>query len=242
MRILATENTVAQKQFSVYYQPKFGYMCGYPLAAEALVKFENKNFITESDECVLAEVAHQIAKWLDAGIAPPPVSVNISHMDLSLADTAEHIRNTVDSYRVPHRLIELGITENAFSEDKDILIYNLRKLQNYGFLISLNNFGIEYSSLSSLKELPIDILILDPGLFQDYYSSKRTRQIISYTIMLAKDLGICTVADGIENIEQVAFLSALECDLLQGSFFSRPLPVEEYEETIRCIRALRQQL
>ena len=242
MKQYEVKNTLTRNQFSVYYQPKFGYMCGYPLAAEALIKFENNTFITELDEYVLAEVAKQIAKWLAAGITPPPVSVNISHMDLARTDMAEHIRDMVDFYHVPHHLIEFGITENAFSKDKDILIYNLRKLQNYGFLISLNNFGGGYSSLSSLKELPIDILILDPRLFSDSDSSQRAQKIVSYIITLAKNLGICTIAEGIENIEQVAFLSALECDLLQGSFFSRPLPVEEYEETIRSIHDLRQAL
>ena len=131
---------------------------------------------------------------------------------------------------MPHQFIELELTESAFFDDKAILINTVRKLREYGFIVSMDDFGAGYSSLNSLKELQLDVLKLDADFFRGVESVDRGMLIVSEVIDLAKKLNMKIVAEGIESREQVEFLTEQECDLIQGYFYAKPMPISEFEE------------
>ena len=179
---------------------------------------------------MLIEVAKLQAGWLAEGKQLVPISVNVSRAHFTQLDLAEHICSIVDLYKVPHQYIELELTESAFFDDKDVLLGTVRKLKEYGFKVSMDDFGAGYSSLNSLKELPLDIIKLDAEFFRGASDINRSNLIVGDTISLAKKLGMEIVAEGIETREQVDFLAQQDCDLIQGFYFAKPLPVEEFVE------------
>ena len=135
----------------------------------------------------------------------------------------------VDRFGIPHDVIELELTESAFFDDKEALLRTLKKLKDYGFTLSMDDFGAGYSSLNSLKELPLDIVKLDAEFFRNSDAEGRGDLIVGDTISLAKKLNMKIVAEGIETREQVDFLAEKNCDLIQGYYFAKPMPVKEFE-------------
>jgi len=178
---------------------------------------------------MLEEVAIQQAKWMEEGRTLFPISVNVSRAHFTREDLAEHICGIIDKYNVPHNVIELELTESAFFDDKQVLIGTVKKLREYGFIVSMDDFGAGYSSLNSLKELSIDVLKIDADFFRGAESVDRGMLIVSEVIDLAKKLNMKIVAEGIESREQVDFLTAQECDLIQGYYFAKPMSLDEFE-------------
>lgn len=241
------EDGLMNHEFQVYLQPKYSTSDESLSGAEALVRwlskdkglippnkfipiFEKNGFIIRLDDYMLAEVAKQQAKWLAEGKKLIPISVNVSRAHFSREDLAEHIREIIDTYHVPHDVIELELTESAFFDDKDILLDTVKKLKEYGFLISMDDFGAGYSSLNSLKDLPLDVLKLDAEFFRGDMDNKRGKIIVQEAIHLAKNLQMKIVAEGIETKEQVEFLASHGCDLIQGFYYARPMPLEDFEK------------
>ncbi|MBO4534106.1 MAG: GGDEF domain-containing protein [Treponema sp.] len=241
------DKALANNEFQVYLQPKYSTKKEELSAAEALVRwihpeygfvspgkfipiFEKNGFIIKLDDFMLTEVAKLQAQWLEQGKKLVPISVNVSRAHFSRDDLAEHICNIVDEYKVPHEFIELELTESAFFDDKQALLGTVKKLKDFGFKVSMDDFGAGYSSLNSLKELPLDIIKLDAQFFREIDDKKRADLIVGDTIKLAKKLGMQIVAEGIETREQVDFLADQHCDLIQGFYFAKPLPIEEFEE------------
>lgn len=241
------DKALENNEFQVYLQPKYSTKKEELSAAEALVRwihpefgfvspgkfipiFEKNGFIIKLDDFMLTEVSKLQAKWLSEGRKLVPISVNVSRAHFSRQDLAEHICSIVDEYKVPHEFIELELTESAFFDDKQMLLGTVKKLKEFGFKVSMDDFGAGYSSLNSLKELPLDIIKLDAQFFRDIEDKKRADLIVCDTIKLAKKLGMQIVAEGIETREQVDFLAGQHCDLIQGFYFAKPLPVTEFEE------------
>ena len=179
---------------------------------------------------MLEEVARQQAEWIAQERTIVPISVNVSRAHFTREDLAEHICEIVDRYKVPHSCIELELTESAFFDDKKVLLQTVKKLRDNGFLVSMDDFGAGYSSLNSLKELKIDVLKIDADFFRNVEEVERGMLIVSEVIDLAKKLDMKIVAEGIESRDQVDFLVQQECDLIQGYFFAKPMPVEEFVE------------
>ena len=241
------EKALINKEFQVYLQPKYNTKEEVLSGAEALVRwihptegfvppyrfipiFENNGFIIQLDDYMLTEVARQQAKWIAEGKKVVPISVNVSRVHFVKEDLAEHICQIVDAFHVPHEVIELELTESAFFDDKEVLLNTIKKLKAYGFAISMDDFGSGYSSLNSLKELPLDVVKLDAGFFREEDEAGRGKLIVEDTISLAKKLDMKIVAEGIETREQVDFLAAMDCDLIQGYYFAKPMPITEFEE------------
>ena len=241
------ENALINKEFQVYLQPKYSTKDEVLSGAEALVRwmhptegfvppyrfipiFETNGFVMQLDDYMLTEVARQQAKWIEEGKRVVPISVNISRVHFIKEDLAEHICQIVDEFKVPHNLIELELTESAFFDDKGVLLNTIKKLKSYGFAISMDDFGSGYSSLNSLKELPLDVVKLDAGFFRDTDENGRGKLIVGDTISLAKKLDMKIVAEGIETRDQVDFLATMNCDLIQGYYFAKPMPISEFEE------------
>ncbi len=241
------ESALLNKEFQVYLQPKYSTKEEVLSGAEALVRwihpkegfvapyrfipiFESNGFVIQLDDYMLTEVARQQAKWLAEEKQVVPISVNVSRVHFLREDLAEHICKIVDEFQVPHHLIELELTESAFFDDKNVLLGTIKKLKSYGFPISMDDFGAGYSSLNSLKELPLDVVKLDAEFFRREDEAGRGRLIVGDTISLAKKLQMKIVAEGIETREQVDFLTELDCDLIQGYYFAKPMPIAEFEE------------
>lgn len=234
-------------EFQVYLQPKINTIDESLAGAEALVRwihpqegfippnrfipiFERNGFILKLDDYMLEEIAKLQAEWIDQGRDVVPISVNISRAHFAKEDLAEHICGIVDKYNVPHNVIELELTESAFFDDKEVLLQTVKKLREAGFIVSMDDFGAGYSSLNSLKELQLDVLKLDADFFRGADAGERGLLIVSEIIDLAKKLNMTIVAEGIESREQVDFLAEQECDMIQGYFFAKPMPIAEFEE------------
>lgn len=235
------------EEFVVYYQPKYDPKTNELRGAEALIRwefpdlglispgrfipiFEKNGFITEIDHYMIRHVAADQKAWLDRGLPCVPVSVNVSRAHFIESDLAEQIRDMVDLAGTPHNYIEIELTESAFFDDKKALLSTINKLKEYGFAVSMDDFGSGYSSLNSLKDLPLDVLKLDAEFFRGDAADERGRIVVSEAIRLAKNLNMRIVAEGVEVREQVEFLAGEDCDMIQGYIFDKPMPGADYEQ------------
>ncbi|MCR4619001.1 MAG: GGDEF domain-containing phosphodiesterase [Lachnospiraceae bacterium] len=239
------KQALENEEFVVYYQPKYDPKTDKLTGAEALIRwqspefgfvtpnriipiFEQNGFITEIDHYMIRHVARDQKKWLDAGYKCVPVSVNVSRAHFSEDDLAEQILELVDSEGAPHELIEIELTESAFFDDKKAMLSTIAKLKNYGFAVSMDDFGSGYSSLNSLKDMPLDVLKLDAEFFRGEDEDGRGKIVVTEAIKLAKSLNMRTVAEGVEIKDQVDFLATLGCDMIQGYYYAKPMPADEY--------------
>ena len=244
------QRALDNEEFLVYYQPKYDPKTTKIRGAEALIRwnspefglvppgkfipiFEKNGFITKIDHYMLKHVAADQKKWLDKGYNCVPVSVNVSRAHFIESDLAEQIRDMVDAAGTPHDLIEIELTESAFFDDKKALINTINRLKSYGFAVSMDDFGSGYSSLNSLKDMPLDVLKLDAEFFRGESDGGRGELVVSEAIRLGKMLNMKIVAEGVEVKEQVDFLADADCDMIQGYYFAKPMPGNEYEERLR---------
>ena len=233
-------------EFLVYLQPKYTTVEEKVSGAEALVRwnkgnnelispgqfiplFEKNGFIVELDMYMLKNVCRIQRSWMDKGYQPMPISVNISRVHFANPHLSEIIRDTVDEYGIPHEMIELELSESAFLQNKQRLITTVIHLRKHGFLVSMDDFGAGYSSLNSLKDIPLDVVKLDGELFRITEEAERGLTVIRSAILMAKDLNMKVVAECIETKEQVDFLCAIGCDIIQGYYYAKPMPVEQFE-------------
>lgn len=241
------EAALLNREFQLYLQPKYHPVTEKIVGAEALVRwisptdgmilpnrfipiFEENGFITRLDDYMISEVAKLQSEWKIQGQKIIPVSVNVSRVNFVKEDLAEHICHLVDGYGADYANIELELTESAFFGNKELLQKILKELKLCGFRISMDDFGAGYSSLNSLKDLPIDVLKLDMDFFRGEDTQERGEIVVKETIRLAKALNMKIVAEGIEKKEQVEFLAEQGCDMIQGFYFAKPMPVEEFNE------------
>ncbi|MDE6969782.1 MAG: EAL domain-containing protein, partial [Eubacterium sp.] len=244
------EAALLNGEFQLYLQPKYHPVTEKILGAEALVRwiseedgmippnrfipvFEENGFITRLDDYMISEVAKLQSEWKINGQKQIPVSVNISRVHFVKEDLAEHICHLVDGYGADHALIELELTESAFFGNKKLLQTILKKLKMCGFCLAIDDFGAGYSSLNSLKDLPIDVLKLDMDFFRGEDTLQRGEIVVKETIRLAKALDMKIVAEGIEKKEQVEFLAEQDCDMIQGFYFAKPMPVDQFNQIMK---------
>lgn len=235
------------EEFAVFYQPKYDPKTDELRGAEALIRwqspelgfippgrfipiFEKNGFITEIDHYMLEHVAKDQKAWLEKGCKCVPVSVNISRAHFIESDLAEQIRDIVDGIGTPHNLIEIELTESAFFDDKKAIVSTIVKLKNYGFSVSMDDFGSGYSSLNSLKDMPLDVLKLDAEFFRGEDAGERGEIVVAEAIKLAKNLNMRIVAEGVEVKEQVDFLAKQDCDMIQGYYYAKPMPKNDFEQ------------
>ena len=244
------QQALFNEEFEVYYQPKYDPVTNKLKGAEALIRwqspdygfvspgriipiFEKNGFITEIDHYMITHVARDQKRWLERGFTCVPVSVNVSRAHFIESDLAEQIRDMVDEVGTPHELVEIELTESAFFDDKNAIIKTINKLKSYGFTVSMDDFGSGYSSLNSLKDMPLDVLKLDAEFFRGEDAGERGEIVVKEAIRLAKSLNMRTVAEGVEVKEQVDFLAEQGCDMIQGYYFAKPMPKLDYEERMK---------
>ena len=239
---------IEQKQFAVYYQPKFDIRPAEPMlcSAEALVRwihpelgmvspgvfiplFESNGLIGELDDYVWREVARQQREWKDRLGFTVPVSVNVSRVDMLDPGLVEHMDALVRENGLDHRDMYLEITETAYTQDSRQIIETVNRLRALGFVIEMDDFGSGYSSLNMLSALPIDALKLDMQFIRTAFSEPRNTRMLELVLEIAACLNVPTVAEGVETADQMHTLKAMGCDIVQGYYFSRPLPAGDYE-------------
>lgn len=237
-------------EFQVYYQPKFDANTEHIAGAEALVRwispdygfmspgdfiplFEKNGFITQLDMYVWESVCKYIKKIRDKHKGECiPISVNVSRKDIYNKDLPEHFTNLIKKYDLEPKYLHLEITETAYTDNPYQLIEAVEKLKSIGFVIEMDDFGSGYSSLNMLSELPINVLKLDMKFIQNEQAHNRSSNIISSVINLAKWMNLLVVAEGVETKEQLDYLRNLNCNLIQGYYFAKPMPAEEFERLL----------
>lgn len=239
------EHAYQNREFIVYYQPKYDSRTKKLAGAEALVRWrrsdgqmvspglfvplaEESGFVCKLDEYVFKEVCQAQKRWIDKGLDVVPISVNLSRRHLDNPEFIKEYKAILDASGVPIKYIQLEITESAMFEKKDEFVQMMEELHGLGFMILMDDFGTGYSSLMMLKSIPIDVMKLDKS-FVDDYDDERGEHIIRCVMRMAQDLRIAITAEGVETEEQYKFLTSVGCDTIQGYYFARPLPEEEYE-------------
>ena len=243
---------IREKQFKIHYQPKFDIRPAEPIlnSAEALVRwqhpklgmispgvfiplFEDNGLIRELDCYVWQEATAQIRRWKETLGRVIPVSVNVSRIDLydpKLLDTLEGI---AENENLMGGELLLEITESAYTEDSEQIIRVVSALRERGFFVEMDDFGTGYSSLNMITTLPIDALKLDMQMIRTAFKDGKDTRLLEAVIGLAQSLGLPTIAEGVETAEQMFTLKAMGCDIVQGYYFSKPLPAEEFESYVR---------
>ena len=247
--INAMEMAIQNKEFTLYIQPKYDIEKGTIIGAEALVRwisqkngfispgdfipvFENNGFVYEVDKFIWEESCRYLRKWLDEGREVHPISVNVSRIDLYDPKLVQHLVDLREKYQLPSQYLELEITESAYTEDPEQIITITRQLREAGFVILMDDFGTGYSSLNMLKDIQIDVLKLDMGFLKSSDYSAKGGNILTAILKMAESLKMQTIAEGVETKEQVEFLKSIGCKYVQGFYYSKPLPVDEFEKLI----------
>ena len=239
---------IDEKQFKVYFQPKFDIRPDRPVlsSAEALVRwvhpelgfispgqfiplFEENGLIRRLDEYVWRETAARIRDWKDRLNVSVPVSVNVSRVDMFDAELTGVMLRLVGSCGLTPEDLCLEITESAYTGDTDQIINKVRQLREHGFRIEMDDFGTGYSSLNMISDLPIDALKLDMAFIRKAFAGSRDTRLIELIIDIADYLSVPVIAEGVETEEQMKALRDMGCDLVQGFYFSKPVPPEEFE-------------
>lgn len=243
------KKALENEEFVVYLQPKIGINTERPVGCEALVRwispekgyipvgdfvplFEKNGFITNLDFYVLEKVCKMLRRRIDAGLPVFPVNVNQSRLHVNDRMYLSMLQNTLNKYDIPMNLVVFEITESAFIEDSKSMIALINKMKAMGFQFSMDDFGSGYSSFNLLKDMNVDELKLDREFLESTEDSTRSRYIIERIVEMAHGLDIRVVCEGVERKEQVEFLRNIECDIIQGYYYSKPMPIDEYEKYI----------
>jgi len=242
---------VKEEQFLVYYQPKYDIQCEPPrlASAEALVRwkhpelgmispgdfiplFEGNGLIGIVDGYVWQKTARQVALWQEKYRMTLPVSVNVSRSEVFDPGLSERLMRLVEDNGLDYRNIKLEVTESAYTDDAKLVLNVVKSLRDMGFEIEMDDFGSGYSSLNMLSDMPIDVLKMDMKFIRNIETSETDRRLVSLILDIAKYLKVKVVAEGVETEGQLEFLRRGNCNLVQGYYFSRPLPAEEFEKLI----------
>lgn len=244
------DTAIRANEFMVYLQPKMDIHKERVCGAEALIRwnykhkemlapyrfipyFEADDSIIKVDEFVLHRVCGKLKEWKAKGYPLYPISVNLSRKHMVQPYLARHLAAIVDSYGVDRALIEFEITETIAYDNQAYMIAILNDLKQKGFRISMDDFGTGYSSFALLKEMPLDTLKIDKSFVDLIVADEDTDKItiiLRHIISMAKELGIDSIAEGVEEYAQVEALREWGCEMVQGYYYSKPLPIGEFEE------------
>ena len=252
----AFPDAIRERQFQVCCQPKFNVQGDAPrlVSAEALVRwehptlgkispadfipiFERNGLISELDRYVWHETAAAMRDWRENGGVTLPVSVNVSRVDMLDANLSERFLEITRAYGISPSDLLLEITESAYTSDSEYIIATVRKLRALGFRIEMDDFGTGYSSLGMISRLPIDALKLDMLFVQNAFGETRDTRMLELILDIAEYLKVPVIAEGVETKEQMTALRALGCEIIQGYYFSKPIPLPDFgayiEEQLR---------
>lgn len=244
------ELALSGEQFSVFFQPKYSLKDCSLAGAEAIVRwdhpylgaispgefvplFEKNGFITWMDQFVWNRTCELIREWKKKGYPMLPISVNVSRADIYRVDLVDILLKIVRKQGTSPSDLHLEITESAYTEDSAQIICTVAELRDKGFIIEMDDFGSGYSSLNMLNEMKVDTLKLDRQFTQGEMNKVGNEGILKFFVDLAHRMELTVLAEGAETEEQPARLKEMNCDYVQGFYFSRPMSTEEYESLLK---------
>lgn len=244
---------IKNRELVVYLQPKYDAETEKIVGAEALVRwqhnelgfinpgqfipiFESNGMISKIDRYVLEEVCVKMKEWKEKGLNTYPISINLSRAEVNDKNLVNVVTSVREKYGVNAELIEIEITESSVANNEEQLFLLMNELRDSGFRLSMDDFGTGYSSLSQLMKMPIDYLKLDKSFIDNCTTDdeeNKTDKFIANVIRIAKDINCKVVAEGVETKEQRDTLLKAGCDIIQGYYYAKPMPINEYEELLK---------
>ena len=240
---------LSKGEFVVYYQPKYELANDTIIGAEALVRwnhkekgiispgvfipvFERNGFIVDLDFYVYEQVLKMQKHRLDMGKKVIPISMNVSRCHLSDTNFVDKLEAVVAKYKVPKQYIGMEITESISSQEDSSAIALIYNLKEHGFTISMDDFGSGYSSLNLLRKVQIDTLKIDKVFIDSTEDVQRSQVIVEEIINMASKIHVKTICEGVETQSQRDFLKNAGCNMVQGYFYSKPLPYEDFSDLL----------
>jgi diguanylate cyclase (GGDEF)-like protein len=241
---------IAQDEFRIYYQPQIDIATGRIVGAEALIRWQDpqeglippNRFIPVAEQTglimaigawVLKETCRQGRRWLEAGLKPFSLAVNVSPHQLKQGDINTLVADILSATRFPAKYLELELTESGLMERQSTMIDLLNNLRAQGVRLAIDDFGTGYSSLAYLNRFPLDVLKIDKSFIDDIPHQQDDMEIAATIIAMGHTLGFKVLAEGVETQEQLDFLKTKGCDLYQGYLKSHPLPAKDFEALLR---------
>ncbi|OIO55880.1 MAG: hypothetical protein AUJ55_09460 [Proteobacteria bacterium CG1_02_64_396] len=241
---------LSENQFVLYYQPQINLETGRIVGVEALVRWIHplhdltppQVFIPHAEESglilplgawVLKEGCAQLSRWLDAGLPPLTMGINLSPRQFAEAGLLETIAQVIEETNIPPHLLELEITEGMAMENVQHSFETLEALHRLGVKVAIDDFGTGYSSLGYLRRFPLNTMKIDQSFIVDLTQERESRAIVDAIVGMSHSLGLTVIAEGVETPEQLAVLGRLGCDEVQGFLFSTPLPSDQMENLLR---------
>lgn len=245
-------SAIENEDFKVYLQPQVRCEDGLVKGAEALVRwehrklglippgdfiefFEQNGLITELDMYVWEKVCQILKQWKEEG-RDDYIAVNISMKDFYIIDLYKVFTNLIEKYGIDKNKLRLEITESAFTLDLEKNVNVIKKLQMFGFIVEMDDFGSGYSSLNALKDIPVNIIKMDMRFVSQTQDPARADTIIKMILAMAKELNMEVVAEGVETVEQAEKLKQYGCSYIQGYLYAKPMPTEEYPEFVKNMK------
>ncbi len=245
----AVDNALDNEEFKVYLQPKYEASTGKMVGAEALVRWfhpergmiapnefipvlEKSGGITKLDYYIWDKTAEFIENWIESEGIYVPISVNVSRKDIFNMNLFDTFMEILEKHHLEPKHLHIEITESAYAENMAELIETVHKLREHGFLIEMDDFGTAYSSLNLLAQLPLDILKLDMNFVRQIDKSEANTLIVDAIIQLAKRMELLVIAEGVEEERQALMLKDMNCDMIQGYYYAKPMPEEEFRKLL----------
>lgn len=243
------EFALQERQFVIYLQPVYNIEKNHIVSAEALVRwmhptdgvispgkfipiFERNGFIVRLDRFVWESVCRFLHDRRQRGEEIVPVSVNVSRLNFYNRDLLEFLLGLLEKYDLEAYMLKLEVTESAYTDNPYQLCSIINSFREHGFPVLMDDFGSGFSSLNMLKNLPMDVLKIDMGFVQELESSERANIVMKGIVNLAKELNMGVIVEGVETKRQLDLLAAIGCDEIQGYYFSRPLPVQDFVDLL----------
>ena len=245
------ESALEENEFEPWYQPIYNNTTGEMVGAEALVRWNNKRlkqvwapdkflpileknrFIHEVDKAIWEQICKKIKSWIKDGYEPVPVAINVSQIDLVEHDLVSELTGLIKKYEIPSRYIRVEIAESIFERDVQAIIAVAEKLINHGITVEIDGFGSAYSSLNILKDVPAQVLKIDVSFLSKTKKVKKTEIILKSIVGMAKLLNIDVIVEGVETKEQADFLESIQCEIMQGYWFAKPMCVEDFQRFLQ---------
>ena len=241
------EEALEKRQFQMYLQPKYSISTEEMVGAEALVRwvhpergiispmefiplFEKNGFVIKMDQYIWEEACRVIREWIDKGIKPVPISVNVSRKHLKDQSFIDILNALIVKYQIPKQYLEIEITETI---EEGEINKSVALLKENGYTLLMDDFGSGYSSLNMLKDTKFDVIKIDRGFLQDFIGSDRGQKIVEHTIKMTKSIGLDMVAEGVETKEQAVFLQNCGCDTAQGFYYAKPMTLEDFNKKMK---------
>ncbi len=249
LEVEAIKNGLINKEFAVFYQPKYDLELKQFVSSEALVRWisptkgiippskfidtaVNSGLIHSIDDYVFKKVCADLSETKRRGRRMIPVSINFSMFEFYDTNFVNNIVNTITDFNIPFDMIEIEVTETTTQRNTFMAIAIVNQLRSYGIRVLMDDFGIGYSNLDNLMRIPFDTVKIDKSYIQRMLTDNKSKELVKFLINLCKTNNLEVIAEGVDNIEQVDILRKFKCDEIQGYYYSKPLPKKEYDAFI----------